>query len=87
MLNYCTVSDMFLFSSQAKCAVLQNLSNYFNCDVQFQKDGNKIKNEIHGLIDNLQVMKSVIDGCSTFANITQDELQCFVVFADAQMLR
>lgn len=46
-----------------------------------------IENEIKGLIDNLKVMKSVIDKCSVYANITQDEFQCVFVFADAHMLR
>lgn len=48
---------MYLFFSQAKCVVLQTLGDYYNCEVTFQNDGNKIKNEIQGLIDNLQVMK------------------------------
>lgn len=79
---------MHLFFSQTKCAVLQKLADYYNCEVEFQKeDGYKIKNEIQGLINNLQVMKSVIDECNVYANIKQDELQCVFVFADAQMLR
>ncbi|RXN20037.1 hypothetical protein ROHU_025339 [Labeo rohita] len=41
----------------AKCAVLQTLGDNYNCDVTFQKDGNKIKNEIQGLIDNLQMLR------------------------------
>lgn len=78
---------MHLFFSQTKCAVLQKLGDYYDCDVAFQQDGLKIKNEIQGLINNLQVMKSVIDECSVYANITQDELQCVFVFADAHVLR
>lgn len=39
----------------AKCVVLQTLGDYYNCEVTFQNDGNKIKNEIQGLIDNLQM--------------------------------
>lgn len=39
----------------------------------FQKDGDKIKIETKGLIENLQVMKSVKDEWTTFAHITQDE--------------
>lgn len=42
--------------------------------LEFLEDGGKIKNEIRGLIDNLQVMKGVIDKCSVYAKITQDEL-------------
>ncbi|KAL1282041.1 hypothetical protein QQF64_000844 [Cirrhinus molitorella] len=41
----------------ARCAVLQTLGDYYNCEVIFQKDGNKIKNEIQGLIDNLQMLR------------------------------
>lgn len=87
MLSYCTVSNMYLFSSQAKCAVLQKLRDYHHCNMTFPNGGNKPMQEIQGLIHNLQVMKSVIDGCRTFANSTHDELQCFFVFADAQVLR
>lgn len=48
---------MCLFFSQVKCVVLQKLGDFYNCEVTFQNDGNKIKNEMQGLIDNLQVMK------------------------------
>lgn len=78
---------MHLFFSQSKCEVLQELNDYCNCEEAFQKDGYKITSETRGLIENLQVMKSVKDEWTTFANITQDELQCIFAFADAEMLK
>ncbi len=78
---------MYLFFSQAKCVVLQKLGDYYNCEVTFQNDGNKIKNEMQGLIDNLQVMKCYRRMQFICIYVTQDGLQCFFVFADAHMLR
>ncbi|KAF4118527.1 hypothetical protein G5714_000578 [Onychostoma macrolepis] len=40
----------------AKCAVLQKFNDYHNCSATLLNDGNKIKNEIKGLTDNLQML-------------------------------
>lgn len=77
---------MHLFFSQTKCAGLQTLHDYCKCELGFPKEKD-IKNEIQGLISNLKVTKRVLDECSIYANITQDELQCVFVFADAQKFR
>jgi len=68
---------MHLFFSQSNrnitTKVLQELNDYCNCENVFgnKTDDDKIRKEIDGLIDNLQVMKSVKDECTTFANYTR----------------